>query len=81
MLSKISIIQGAFYYAHPKVTTTNLCALQLLLACGGNHGMCGEIFFFLCVLHYTLKQFNEQQQSALEDYVETALIVRYNRDK
>ena len=28
-----------------------------------------------------LIQFNDQQQSALEDYVESALIMRYNFDK
>ena len=47
---------------------------------------CVESFFFFSLL----KQFNEQHRSALEDYVETALIViskepgyeaRYNRDK
>ena len=42
-------------------------------------------FFFLFFSFFSfslslLKQFNEQQQSALENYVETALIMRYNRD-
>ena len=73
MLRKISIMPG-------KLSIMLIPSSIMLLACDGNHGMCGESFFFF--FHYLLKQFNEQQQSVLEtSYVETAVIVRYNHNK
>ena len=68
-----------YFRCNHKTTNPNLCALQhvvIIMAC------VESFFFFLTI--------NEQQQSALEDYVETALIViskepgyeaRHNRDK